>query len=262
MIRVLVVDDHDLVRTGISRMLADIDGLQVVGQAESGEAAIKKSRELKPDVVLMDVKMPGIGGLEATRKLLRSHPDIKVIAVTICEEDPFPTRLLQAGAAGYLLKESAGEEVIDAVRAVHAGRRYLSEESADRFIDGYLDLHGNPEASDPLAALSPRELEVLQLVVEGKTSPEIARILTLSPKTIETYRGRLMRKLAEGGAFALLIGLLWGLDTLTKRRVIVAIPESQPRMFSAVACSRSPGSRPPLRPNCRKPSFSSVCTRR
>ncbi|HCC60784.1 MAG TPA: DNA-binding response regulator, partial [Pseudomonas sp.] len=102
LIRVLVVDDHDLVRTGISRMLADIDGLQVVGQAESGEAAIKKSRELKPDVVLMDVKMPGIGGLEATRKLLRSHPDIKVIAVTICEEDPFPTRLLQAGAAGYL----------------------------------------------------------------------------------------------------------------------------------------------------------------
>ena len=120
MIRVLVVDDHDLVRTGISRMLADIDGLQVVGQAESGEAAIKKSRELKPDVVLMDVKMPGIGGLEATRKLLRSHPDIKVIAVTICEEDPFPTRLLQAGAAGYLTKGAALEEMIQAIRMVFA----------------------------------------------------------------------------------------------------------------------------------------------
>ena len=102
MIKVLVVDDHDLVRTGISRMLADIDGLQVTGQASSGEEALKKVRELKPDVVLMDVKMPGIGGLEATRKLMRSHPDLKVVAVTVCEEDPFPTRLLQAGAAGYL----------------------------------------------------------------------------------------------------------------------------------------------------------------
>ncbi|CAH0651014.1 Protein-glutamate methylesterase/protein-glutamine glutaminase [Pseudomonas sp. Nvir] len=89
MIRVLVVDDHDLVRTGITRMLADIDGLQVVGEGDSGESALKLARELKPDVVLMDVKMPGIGGLEATRKLLRSHPDIKVVAVTVCEEDPF-----------------------------------------------------------------------------------------------------------------------------------------------------------------------------
>ena len=99
MIRVLVVDDHDLVRTGITRMLADIDGLQVVGQAESGEESLIKARELKPDVVLMDVKMPGIGGLGATTKLLRSHPDIKVVVVTVCEEDPFPTRLLQIGRA-------------------------------------------------------------------------------------------------------------------------------------------------------------------
>ncbi len=96
MIKVLVVDDHDLVRTGITRMLADIEGLQVVGQADCGEDCLKLARELKPDVVLMDVKMPGIGGLEATRKLLRSQPDIKVVVVTVCEEDPFPTRLMQA----------------------------------------------------------------------------------------------------------------------------------------------------------------------
>ncbi|WP_236365410.1 response regulator, partial [Pseudomonas simiae] len=111
MIRVLVVDDHDLVRTGITRMLADIDGLQVVGQAESGEESLIKARELKPDVVLMDVKMPGIGGLGATTKLLRSHPDIKVVVVTVCEEDPFPTRLLQAGAAGYLTKGAGLAEI-------------------------------------------------------------------------------------------------------------------------------------------------------
>lgn len=121
MIRVLVVDDHDLVRTGITRMLADIDGLQVVGQAESGEESLIKARELKPDVVLMDVKMPGIGGLEATRKLLRSHPDIKVVAVTVCEEDPFPTRLLQAGAAGYLTKGAGLNEMVQAIRLVFAG---------------------------------------------------------------------------------------------------------------------------------------------
>ncbi|HAA40978.1 MAG TPA: DNA-binding response regulator, partial [Pseudomonas sp.] len=125
MIRVLVVDDHDLVRTGITRMLADIDGLQVVGQAESGEESLIKARELKPDVVLMDVKMPGIGGLGATTKLLRSHPDIKVVVVTVCEEDPFPTRLLQAGAAGYLTKGAGLAEMVQAIRLVFAGQRYI-----------------------------------------------------------------------------------------------------------------------------------------
>lgn len=132
MIRVLVVDDHDLVRTGITRMLADIDGLQVVGQAESGEESLIKARELKPDVVLMDVKMPGIGGLEATRKLLRSHPDIKVVAVTVCEEDPFPTRLLQAGAAGYLTKGAGLNEMVQAIRLVFAGQRYISPQIAQQ----------------------------------------------------------------------------------------------------------------------------------
>src|SRR5690554_3345393 len=130
LIRLLVVDDHDLVRAGIVRMLADIRDLQVVGEADSGEEALRKARELKPDVVLMDVKMPGIGGLEATRKLLRSYPDIKVIAVTICEEDPFPTRLLQAGAAGYLTKGAALEEMIQAIRMVFAGQRYISPQIA------------------------------------------------------------------------------------------------------------------------------------
>ena len=134
MIRVLVVDDHDLVRTGITRMLADIDGLQVVGQAESGEESLLKARELKPDVVLMDVKMPGIGGLEATRKLLRSHPDIKVVAVTVCEEDPFPTRLLQAGAAGYLTKGAGLNEMVQAIRLVFAGQRYISPQIAQQLV--------------------------------------------------------------------------------------------------------------------------------
>ena len=123
MIKVLVVDDHDLVRTGIVRMLADVAGIQVVGQADSGENALMLARELEPDVVLMDVRMPGIGGLEATRKLLRSRPDLKVVVVTACEEDPFPTRLLQAGAAGYLTKGADIEEMITAIKQAFAGQR-------------------------------------------------------------------------------------------------------------------------------------------
>ena len=193
MIRVLVVDDHDLVRTGISRMLADIDGLQVVGQAESGEAAIKKSRELKPDVVLMDVKMPGIGGLEATRKLLRSHPDIKVIAVTICEEDPFPTRLLQAGAAGYLTKGAALEEMIQAIRMVFAGQRYISPQIAQQLALKSFQPKVN---GSPFDLLSEREIQIALMIANCQKVQAISDKLCLSPKTVNPYRYRIYEKLS------------------------------------------------------------------
>ncbi|MGE6638624.1 response regulator transcription factor GacA [Stutzerimonas stutzeri] len=193
MIRVLVVDDHDLVRTGISRMLADIDGLQVIGQAESGEAAIKKSRELKPDVVLMDVKMPGIGGLEATRKLLRSHPDIKVIAVTICEEDPFPTRLLQAGAAGYLTKGAALEEMIQAIRKVFAGQRYISPQIAQQLALKSFQPKVN---GSPFDLLSEREIQIALMIANCQKVQTISDKLCLSPKTVNTYRYRIYEKLS------------------------------------------------------------------
>lgn len=193
MIRVLVVDDHDLVRTGISRMLADIDGLQVIGQAESGEAAIKKSRELKPDVVLMDVKMPGIGGLEATRKLLRSHPDIKVIAVTICEEDPFPTRLLQAGAAGYLTKGAALDEMIQAIRMVFAGQRYISPQIAQQLALKSFQPKVN---GSPFDLLSEREIQIALMIANCQKVQTISDKLCLSPKTVNTYRYRIYEKLS------------------------------------------------------------------
>ena len=193
MIRVLVVDDHDLVRTGISRMLADIDGLQVIGQADSGEAAIKKSRELKPDVVLMDIKMPGIGGLEATRKLLRSHPDIKVIAVTICEEDPFPTRLLQAGAAGYLTKGAALEEMIQAIRMVFAGQRYISPQIAQQLA--LKSFHPKLNGS-PFDLLSEREIQIALMISNCQKVQAISDKLCLSPKTVNTYRYRIYEKLS------------------------------------------------------------------
>lgn len=186
-----MVDDHDLVRTGITRMLADIDGLQVVGEGDSGESALKLARELRPDVVLMDVKMPGIGGLEATRKLLRSHPDIKVVAVTVCEEDPFPTRLLQAGAAGYLTKGAGLDEMVQAIRLAFAGQRYISPQIAQQ-----LALKPFQPQGSPFDTLSEREIQIALMIVGCQKVQIISDKLCLSPKTVNTYRYRIFEKLS------------------------------------------------------------------
>jgi DNA-binding NarL/FixJ family response regulator len=174
-------------------MLADISGLQVIGQADSGEDAIRKARELKPDVVLMDVKMPGIGGLEATRKLLRSYPDLKVIAVTICEEDPFPTRLLQAGAAGYLTKGAALEEMVQAIRMVFGGQRYISPQIAQQLALKSFQ----PQLSEsPFDLLSEREIQIALMIANCQKVQHISDKLCLSPKTVNTYRYRIFEKLS------------------------------------------------------------------
>lgn len=193
MIRVLVVDDHDLVRTGIARMLEDIDGLQVVGEASSGEESLKKARELKPDVVLMDIKMPGIGGLEATRKLIRSYPDIRIIAVTACEEDPFPTRLLQAGAAGYLTKGAALDEMVQAVRMVFAGQRYISPQIAQQLA---LKSFQPQNTGSPFDLLSEREIQIALMIADCQKVQSISDRLCLSPKTVNTYRYRIFEKMS------------------------------------------------------------------
>ncbi|CAM3291045.1 LuxR response regulator receiver [Pseudomonas fluorescens] len=173
-------------------MLADIDGLQVVGQAESGEESLIKARELKPDVVLMDVKMPGIGGLGATCKLLRSHPDIKVVVVTVCEEDPFPTRLLQAGAAGYLTKGAGLAEMVQAIRLVFAGQRYISPQIAQQLaIKSF-----QPVSDSPFDALSEREIQIALMIVGCQKVQSISDKLCLSPKTVNTYRYRIFEKLS------------------------------------------------------------------
>ena len=172
-------------------MLTDIDGLQVVGEADCGESALKAARELKPDVVLMDVKMPGIGGLEATRKLLRSHPDIKVVAVTVCEEDPFPTRLLQAGAAGYLTKGAGLDEMVQAIRLAFAGQRYISPQIAQQ-----LALKSFQPQGSPFDALSEREIQIALMIVGCQKVQAISDKLCLSPKTVNTYRYRIFEKLS------------------------------------------------------------------
>lgn len=192
MIKVFVVDDHDLVRTGITRMLADINGLSVVGEAASGEEALRDIRELNPDVVLMDAKMPGIGGLEATRKLLRQNADVKVIAVTVCGDEPFPSRFLQAGASGYLTKGAAIDEMVKAIRLVHSGQRYISPEVAQALA---LKPFVNDGEGSPFDQLSERELQIAMMIVNCQKVQEISDKLFLSPKTVNSYRYRVFDKL-------------------------------------------------------------------
>lgn len=191
LIKVLLVDDHDLVRTGIGRMLADVDGLDVVGEADSGEAAISLARQLKPDVVLMDVRMPGIGGLEATRKLIQHDRNVKVIAVTVCHEEPFPTRLMQAGAAGYITKGAGLEEMVTAIRQVFRGQRYISPEIAQLLA---LKAFGS-EHESPFDQLSEREIQIALMIVSCEKVQSISDKLCLSPKTVNTYRYRIFDKL-------------------------------------------------------------------
>ncbi|MCG8535917.1 MAG: UvrY/SirA/GacA family response regulator transcription factor [Pseudomonadales bacterium] len=192
MIKVFVVDDHDLVRMGISRMLDDIVGIKVVGQAENGEDALKLVRELDPDVVLMDAKMPGIGGLEATRKMLRQQPEIRVIAVTACGEEPFPSRFLQAGASGYLTKGAAMDEMVKAIRLVHSGQRYISPDVAQELA---LKPFRTESEVSPFEQLSEREMQIAMMIVNCQKVQEISDKLFLSPKTVNSYRYRLFEKL-------------------------------------------------------------------
>lgn len=187
----MLVDDHDLVRTGIKRILDDVAGIKVIAEARSGEEAVKIGRKLKPHVVLMDVKMPGIGGFEATRKLLRIDPDIKVLIVTICNNDLYPARLLQVGAAGYLTKGATMDEMVQAIRAVHAGQRYISPEIASRLAFK----HVTDTEESPFESLSERELQVMLMITMGMKVQEIADKLCLSPKTVNSYRYRIFEKL-------------------------------------------------------------------
>jgi two-component system invasion response regulator UvrY len=191
MIKVLLVDDHELVRTGIRRLLEDFDDIEIMAEAENGEEAINLVRQDKPDVILMDVNMPGIGGLEATRKLLQIHDDMKIIVVTMHVEEPFPTRLLKAGATGYLTKGCAITEIVDAIRTVHKGKRFIGSDVAQQLALGMLP--GNDKS--PFDALSQRELQVMLMVTQGQKIQEIAEMLCLSPKTVSTYRYRLFDKL-------------------------------------------------------------------
>ena len=191
MIRVLIVDDHELVRTGNKRILEDTRDIRVIAEASTGEEALAQVREHQPDVVLMDVNMPGIGGLEATRKIIQSHPGLRVIVVTIHVDEPYPTRLLEAGASGYLTKGCAVDEIVDAIQVVHRGERYIGADIARQLA---LSMLPGGERS-PFDKLSQREMQVMLMVTQGHSIQEISDRLCLSPKTVSTYRYRLYEKL-------------------------------------------------------------------
>jgi DNA-binding NarL/FixJ family response regulator len=195
MIKVFLADDHAVVRDGLRYILEAQADITVAGEAGDGLQAVEQVLKLKPDVVVMDIAMPQLNGIEATRRILEELPRTRVVILSVYSSAEHIYRALKAGARGYLLKESAGAEVVKAVRTVHAGRRYLCDKIAATMIDTYVQQREAVEAKSPLERLSSRERQVLQLVVEGKSSKEIADILHLSPKSVETYRSRLMQKL-------------------------------------------------------------------
>jgi len=191
MIKVLLVDDHELVRTGIRRILEEAGDMQVIGEASEGDEALKMARKLEPDVVLMDVNMPGMGGIEATRRMVRLLPRAKVIALTVLDDDPFPARLNEAGAVGYLTKGCPAKEMIEAVRTVHRGFPYVASSVARKHM--IADWQGM--AATPFQELSAREMQVAMMILDGQRTQDISDALSLSPKTVSTYRQRIYDKL-------------------------------------------------------------------
>jgi DNA-binding NarL/FixJ family response regulator len=191
-ISVLLADDHVVVREGLRLLLEAQMDITVHGEASDGREVIRQAERLHPDVVVMDIAMPELNGIEATRQIRMVYPATQVVILSVHSTSEHVFRAFEAGALGYLLKESAGAELVEAVRAVHAGRRYLSHKLVKAGIDDQLSRR---RGKGPVNSLSVREREVLQLIVEGKSSAEIAGILSLSPKTVDTYRSRLMRKL-------------------------------------------------------------------
>ncbi len=192
MIRALLVDDHELVRTGFRRILEAASDIEVIGEAATGEEAIAQVRHAEPDVVLMDLNMPGIGGIEATRRIRASYPKVQVIAVTVHSDTPFPTQLHEAGALGYLTKGCPADEMLAAVRTVAKGKPYVAREVSHKMV--LAQMNGDNAAS-PFAQLAQREIQVMMLIIEGRTTQEISDALRLSPKTVSTYRCRLHEKL-------------------------------------------------------------------
>lgn len=196
-ITVFLADDHAVVRDGLRMLLEAQPDLEVIGTAADGRDAVRQVTQLGPDVAILDIAMPELNGLEAARQILEARPTTQVIMLSMHGASEHVFDALHMGARGYLLKASAGADVADAVRAVHAGRRYLSQEVMEQVIERSIEPQPRQAdgASGLLARLTGREREVLQLVVEGKSSAEIARVLHLSPKTVETYRSALMKKL-------------------------------------------------------------------
>jgi DNA-binding NarL/FixJ family response regulator len=215
-IRVLIADDHTLVAEGLRHLIEAERDIEVVGVVADGREAVQQARDTQPDVVLMDLSMPELNGADATRAILERDARCRVIVLSMYAQREYVRRALKAGAAGYVVKRSAGKEVVEAIRAVHAGQRYLSPRVADVVLEDYTD----DKQDDLLSRLSAREREVLQLLAEGRTGAQIAERLSLSQKTVETYRARLVEKLG--------IRDLAGLVRFAIQKGLVSLDEGPP----------------------------------
>ena len=194
-IRVLIADDHTLVREGIRALLALVADVEVVGEAENGKEAVEKAKELVPDVVLMDLAMPIMSGLEATRRIRRELPKTKVLAITQYDDSEYVIPIIEAGACGFVTKMAAFSELTSAIQAAHRGDSFLSPSAAAALVEEYQLKTTASGGKDPYQQLTNREREVLKLVVEGHTARQIADMLVVSPKTVERYKTSLMNKL-------------------------------------------------------------------
>lgn len=239
MIKVLIVDDHELVRAGFKGLLNDTTDIKVIGECNNGEDAITRAKEQNPDIILMDINMPGLGGMEATRKIVHLLPKTKIIVVSVIDTEPFPTRLLELGAAGYLSKGSTPDELRAAVRKVYAGELYLSPQIAQHVALQHVS-GGN---DSPFASLSRRELQVTQMIIKGMKAPDIAKILHISPKTINSYRYRLFEKLKINSDVELTHKAInYGVLTLEEMTTDMEIDDAQGDENKASESGQSPQS--------------------
>lgn len=193
-IHLLLADDHAVVRSGLRLLLESQPDMVIIGEAENGLDAINKTSVLKPDVVLMDIEMPDMNGIEATRRIKNTHPETAVLALTMYEDDQYFFEMLRAGASGYVPKRAAPDDLVSAIRAVSRGEVFLYPSLAGRLVQDYLQ-RNDVEEQEPVGELTPREQEVLKLIAEGLSNAEIAELLVISAKTVYRHRENIMRKL-------------------------------------------------------------------
>lgn len=202
MINVYIVDDHQLVRTGICKILSDYRGVSVIGEASTGEEAVAWCKQHQCDIVLMDMSLPGIDGIETTKRILRYNPDLKVIMLTIHTDEPIPSQVMKAGAAGFLTKGANPEEMIKAIKEVYSGGKYLEPEVAQKMALSRFNNGSNKdlgEDNNPFKLLADREIQITSMIVDGLKVVEIADKLAISPKTVNSYRYRVFKKLNING---------------------------------------------------------------
>lgn len=192
-LRILVADDHEVARRGVRALLESHPGWEVCGEAADGREAVNLASRLKPDLILLDIGMPSLNGLDATRQILAADPDVRVLILTMHDSEQVVREVLAAGALGFLLKSDAGRDLLAAVEALQNRRTFFTTKVAQLVLEGYL--HPGADSDNNRSVLTPREREVIQLLAEGKTTKEVATVLNLSVKTAETHRTNLMRKL-------------------------------------------------------------------